>query len=104
MELIDHGGLADTGVPGNEHQLRPAAGCDSVEGGEQGLDLGCPPVQLLGYQQPVRRVVSAESEFLDATLGFPFSKTTPKITLSTGRCLVSLLSSLGKQFHDDSRD
>ena len=44
MELIDDGGLADTGVSRNEHQLRRAALDDAIEGGEQGLDLARPPV------------------------------------------------------------
>src|SRR5262245_32887863 len=44
MELIDDGRLTDTGVPGNEHQLRPPAGYDAIEGGEQGSDLSFPPV------------------------------------------------------------
>ena len=39
MELIDDRGLADAGISGNQHQLRPAAGDDAVEGGEQGIDL-----------------------------------------------------------------
>ena len=33
MELIDNGGLADTGIAGHKHQLRPAAGDHPVEGG-----------------------------------------------------------------------
>ena len=64
-------GLADTGVAGNEHQLRSAAGYDAVEGRRAGFDLGCSPVQLLGNQQPVRRVVLAEREFVDAALRLP---------------------------------
>src|SRR5262249_23014445 len=32
MELIYDGGLADTRVSGNEHQLRPPAGYDTIEG------------------------------------------------------------------------
>jgi len=48
--------------------------------------------------------VFAKGEFVDAALSFPFSKTTPNITLNAGRCLVALLSSLGEEFHDDCRD
>src|SRR5262249_46724460 len=104
MELIDDGGLADTGISRNEHQLRPAAGYDAIEGGEQGLDLACTPVQFLGDHQPVRRVVLTKREFVDAAPRFPFSKTAPKVSLDAGRCLVALLSSLSEQLHDDYRN
>ena len=57
VQLVDDRGLADAGIAGDQHQLRRAAGHDAVEGGEQGVDLALPPVQLLGNQQPVRRVV-----------------------------------------------
>ena len=53
VQLIDDGGLADAGIAGNQHQLRPAAGDDTVEGGKQDLDLALSPVQLLGNQKPV---------------------------------------------------
>ena len=46
MQLIDHGGFADAGVPGDEHQLRPAAGNDPIERGEQRIDFTVSPVQL----------------------------------------------------------
>src|SRR5262245_58435957 len=48
MEFIHDGGLANTGVAGNEHQLRLAAGYNVVEGGKQGVDFACSPVQFLG--------------------------------------------------------
>src|SRR5262249_39390214 len=47
VELINHGRLADSGIPGDQHQFRPASGDDTVKGGEQGLDLVCAPVQFL---------------------------------------------------------
>ena len=37
MEFIDDRGLADAGVAGNKNKLRPAAGYNTVEGGEQGV-------------------------------------------------------------------
>ena len=77
MKLVDDRGLADAGVSGNQHQLRPAAGDDTVEGGKQGIDLGCPTIQFLGDQQPVRSVVFPGREFVDIASGFPFSKATP---------------------------
>src|SRR6516225_9321366 len=104
MKFIDSGGLADTGVSGNEHQLRPSAGYDTVEGGEQRIDLGCSPIQFLGNQQPVRYVVLAGCEFVDTASSFPFGETAPKVALGTGGGLVALLSSLGEQLHNDRRD
>src|SRR5262249_47292130 len=47
MKLIDDGGLANTGVAGNEHQLRLAAGYNAGEGGKQGVDFACSHVQFL---------------------------------------------------------
>src|SRR6202043_1463802 len=68
VQLIDDGGLADAGIAGDQHQLRPAAGDDAVEGSEQGLDLALPAVELLRDQQPVRYVVSTEREGFDTAM------------------------------------
>src|SRR4051812_12397794 len=104
MELIDDGGLADTRVSGNEDQLRRATAYDTLEGGEQDIDLVRSPVQFLWNHQPVWRVVLARLEFVNAAPSLPLSKAAPKITLNTARGLISLLRSLGKQLHDDCRD
>ena len=40
MQLIDDGRLADPGIAGDEHEFRPAAADDAVEGREQGIDFG----------------------------------------------------------------
>src|SRR4029434_1778438 len=104
VELVDEGGFADTGVSGNEHQLRPAAGHYAVEAGEQGIDFACSPVQFLGTQQPVWRVMLAKRELVDAALSFPFSETAPKIAFSADSGLVAFLSSFGEQLHNDCRN
>src|SRR6266446_3401404 len=104
MELIHNGGLAYAGVSGNKNELRLAPGCNAVEGSEQGVDFGFPPVQFLWNQQPVWRVMFAQREFVDAMLHFPFSKTAPKITLEASRSLIALLRHLGEQLHDDCRN
>ena len=62
VQLIHHGGFADAGITGYEHEFWCAVGHDAVEGCEQGVDLALPPVQLLRDQQPVRRVVRAQRE------------------------------------------
>ena len=72
MQLIDHGGFTDTGVSGDEHQLRPRRSATTrSKAGEQDLDLTCSPVEFLGNQQPVRRVMLAERKFVDAALESP---------------------------------
>ena len=81
VQLIDDGGLADAGISGDQHQLRPAAGDDAVEGGEQGLDLALSPVQFLGDQQPVGRVLLAQREGVDPALSLPCGKAAPEVAL-----------------------
>ena len=98
-------GLPIPEISGNQHQLRPAAGCRiRSKEGEQGADLMRPPVQFLQDQQPVRRVALAKREFVDAALSLPFGKTAPKVTLNAGCRLVAFLRSFGEQLHDDCRE
>src|ERR1700722_7115740 len=104
MELIHNGGLADAGVSGNKNELRLTASYNAIERSEQGIDFGFSPVQFLRNQQPIRRVMFAKREFIDAMLLFPFSETAPQVTLDAGGCLVALLSRLGEQLHDDCRN
>src|SRR6202034_146505 len=104
MELINDGGFTDAGVAGNKNELRPADGYYAIECSEQGVDFGFSPVQFLWNQQPVWHVLLAKREFDNAMLRFPFSKTTPKITLDSNRGLIALLGRLGEQLHDDCRN
>ena len=97
MELIDEVGFADTGVSGNEHQFWPTTGDDAVERGQQTVDLGCTPVQLLGRQQPVRRVVFAKGKFSDAALGSLISARQRRRSLDAGGCLVAVLTVLRRE-------
>ena len=101
MQLVDHRGFADAGIAGDQHELRRAVRDDAIEGGEQGLDLARPAVQLLGYQEAVRRVLFAEGKRFDAPLTLPFGKAAPKILLDADGGLVALLGGLGEQLHDD---
>src|SRR6516164_431087 len=102
MELIYDGGLANTRISADEHQLRPATRHYAVEGGKQSIDLQGAPVQLLWNPKPIGPVVLAQWEFVYAAPSLPFSKAASKISLNTRRCLVALLGSLGQQLHDDS--
>ena len=104
VQLIDDGGLADAGISGDQHQLRRAARDDAVEGGEQGLDLALPAVQLLGNQQPVGRVVFAQREGVDPADAPPIPQGSAGDRLDAGGGLVALLGGLGEQLHDDCRE
>ena len=53
MELVDNGRFSDSGISRNEHQFRRATCRDSIESGEQGVDLAFSSIQFLGDQQPV---------------------------------------------------
>src|SRR5579864_9238776 len=57
VQLIDQGGLADTGIAADEHQLRPAARNDSIERGEQRIDLMVAPVQPLRNHEVIWSVM-----------------------------------------------
>ena len=46
----------------------------------------------------------AERELGDPALNIPPGKAPPKITLDTGRGLITFLGRLGEQLHDDCRD
>jgi len=48
--------------------------------------------------------VFGERELTDPALHLPLGEAAPKITLDTGRGLVTILGRLGEQFHDDGRD
>ena len=67
------------------------------------VDFGFSSVEFLWNQQPVWRVMFPKRKFVDALLGFPFSKTAPQITLEASRSLIALLRHLGEQLHDDCR-
>ncbi len=48
VQLIDDGGLADAGISRDQHQLRPAALDDAIEGGEQGSTSRSRPYSFSG--------------------------------------------------------
>ena len=104
MELIDDCGFADARVSGDQHQFWSATANDSVERGEQSVNLAVSPVQLLGDHEAIRCVMSARSEVIDASLGLPLGQAAPKIALNSRRCLIPLLRRLGEQLHRDRGD
>src|SRR5262245_59774660 len=104
MEFIDDGGLTDTGIAGNEDQLRRAAFYDAIKASEQCLDFPLAAVEFLQNQKPVWCVVLAKRKLVDPPMTLPFTKTAPQIALNAACRLVSLLGSFGKQLHDDCRD
>src|SRR5215475_11942650 len=104
MEFVDHGRLADARIAGDQHQFRAAAVDDAVKGGEQGPDLALSPVEFLGNQESVWRILLAEREVVDAALGLPLSQAAAKIVLDAGRGLIAFLGGLSEQLHDYCRD
>jgi len=55
-----------------EHKLWRTFGHDSVEGCQQSIDLALPPIKLSQGSATVGRVVCAQREWSDATVGLPF--------------------------------
>ncbi len=103
VQLVHHGGLADPGIAGHEHELRRAMGHDPVEGREQRADLALPPVQPLRDHEPVRYVVRAHRERVDAAMRRPFRQAPAEIGFDARGGLVSVLGGLGQQLHHDRR-
>jgi hypothetical protein len=59
------------------------------------------PVQFLRNQQPVRRVVRAQREWIDATIG---RRQAPlKIGFDTGGSLIAVLGVFGEELHSKRR-
>jgi hypothetical protein len=66
VKFVDDRRLSDPGISRNEDQFRRATGYYAIESGKQSLALGCPSIQFLRDQQPVRRVVLAERKIVNA--------------------------------------
>ena len=77
VQFIDDGGLADTGISADQHQLRRPALDDAIEGGAHGRDLTLAPIKFFRNHEPVWHVLRAEREFLDPALSFPCSEAAP---------------------------
>jgi hypothetical protein len=81
VELVDDRGFADARAPADQQQSGSARRKDAVKSGEQRLDLALSPVQLLGYEQPIRVVVLTERELSDGAHALPFGEAAPEIAL-----------------------
>src|SRR6266446_8736735 len=57
VQLIDDGGFADSGIAGNQHQLRPASSHHTIKRRKESVDLSLSPVQFFRDQQTIWRVV-----------------------------------------------
>ena len=79
MQLVDDRRLADAGIAGHQHELGCALGYHPIEGRKEGVDLGLAAIQLFRDQQPVRHVVRAEREWVDAAVRLPFRQAAPQI-------------------------
>jgi hypothetical protein len=104
MKLVDHGRFADAGITGHEHEFCFAVVRDAIKGCKEGIDLALPTVQLLGDQQPARRLVRAQRKLVDAIMGLPFHQAPLKIGFEARGGLVALFGGLGEELHNDSRE
>src|SRR5215510_2543455 len=104
MEFIHDGGLTDSGIAGNQDQLRRAAFYDAIKAIEQCLDFPLAAVELLQNQKPVWCVVLPKRKLVDAVMVLPFIKTAPQVAFNSGSSLIAPLSRFGEQLHDDCRD
>src|ERR1700686_3573697 len=91
-------------MPGDQYQFRWTTVDHTIEGGEQGLDLALPPVELLGNQEPVGRVVFTEREVINPAVRLPFHQAAANVALEPACGLIAVLSRLGEQLHNDRRD
>jgi hypothetical protein len=62
VQLVDHGGFADAGISGYEHELRGPLRQDPVERCEQYIDFALSPVQFSRDQQSIWRIVGTQRE------------------------------------------
>jgi hypothetical protein len=101
MQFVHDRRFADTGIAGYEHHLGGTLRHNAIERRKQHIDFALSPVQLLRYQQPVRRVVRAQSKWFDAITRAPFRQAPPKIGFEARCGLVALLGIFGEKPHDD---
>ena len=101
VQLVHYRRFADTGISGYQYELGGALRHHPIERRKQSIDLALPAVQLLGYQQPVRQVVRAQREWIDAAMRLPFRQAPPKIGFQTRGGLIAVLRVLGEEPHGD---
>jgi hypothetical protein len=68
VQLVYYRGFADPGIAGHEHEFRCAVGHNSVESCNQCLNLALPAIELFRDQQPIRPIVLAKREPIDAAI------------------------------------
>jgi hypothetical protein len=101
LQLVYNRRLPNTGIARHKHELRCAMGHDSIERLEQSFNLPFPSIQFLRNQQPVRGVVRAKWERVDASAGFPFRQASPEIGFQACGRLVAFLGGLREELYDN---
>src|SRR5262245_51641677 len=104
LQFVDHRGLADAEIAGDQDQFRGSSADDPIEGSEQGVDLALPPIKLLRDQEPAGRIVFAEWKIINPALRVPFGLAVAKVGFETSGGLIAIFGSLREQFHDDRRN
>ena len=104
VQLVDHRGLADAGIAGDQHQLGRARRHHPLERLEQPPDLRLASVELFGDAQDVGDVVGAERERRDGSGRLPFGQAALQVVRQAGGGLVAILGRLGEALHHHRRD
>ena len=104
VQLVHHGGLADAGIAGHQHQLERARSDHALERRQQSVDLALAPIQLLGNAQAVGEIQRGERERRDTAARLPLRQAAPQVGGQAGGGLVALLGGLGEQLHHHGRE
>src|SRR6516225_5009035 len=101
LQLLDYRGLANAGMTGYKRQFGPAAGDDTLERVEQRFDLSVTTVQPLRDPKPVRRVLRAKKERIDAPARLPVREALLQVGFNPCSRLIAFLDSLSQELHND---
>src|SRR5262249_35747463 len=101
LQLLDYRGLADARRAGDKRQFGPAACDDTLERIEQRFDLSVTTVEFLRDPEPLRRVMRAKKERIDASARLPVREALLQVGLNPCSRLIAFLGGLGQQLHND---
>ena len=104
VQFVDHRGLADAGIAGNQDQFGRAARHHPLERGAQRADFRLAPIQFFGNTQHIGSIVGAQWKRLDTAGPFPCTEAVSQVRCHASGGLVTVLCGLGEQFHDDGGD
>src|SRR6516164_5916820 len=100
LQLLDYRGLANAGITGYKRQFGPAACDDALEHVEQRFDLSVTTVQPLRDPEPLRRVMRAKEERIDASARLPVREALIQVGFDPSSRLIAFLGGLGQELHN----